>query len=85
MKNIQRPFGEWVIVSNLKVCLKLFLHFMFHTKRRASKEADDMSEYILRTNKLSKKYKDDFAIENINVTIKKGEIYGFIGQKWFLP
>ncbi|MEK3981559.1 ATP-binding cassette domain-containing protein [Psychrobacillus sp. FSL K6-2836] len=39
-----------------------------------------MSEYILRTNKLTKKYKNDFAIENINVTIKKGEIYGFIGQ-----
>lgn len=39
-----------------------------------------MSEYILRTNNLSKKYKNDFAIENINVTIKKGEIYGFIGQ-----
>lgn len=39
-----------------------------------------VSEYILRTNKLTKKYKNDFAIENINVTIKKGEIYGFIGQ-----
>lgn len=39
-----------------------------------------MSEFILRTNKLTKKYKDDFAIENVNVSIKKGEIYGFIGQ-----
>ncbi|WP_226036687.1 ATP-binding cassette domain-containing protein [Aquibacillus saliphilus] len=39
-----------------------------------------MSDFILRTNKLSKKYKSDFAIENINVTIKRGEIYGFIGQ-----
>ncbi|MFS0658930.1 ATP-binding cassette domain-containing protein [Niallia alba] len=39
-----------------------------------------MSEYILRTNKLTKKYKDDFALENVNVSIKKGEIYGFIGQ-----
>lgn len=39
-----------------------------------------MSEYILKTNNLSKKYKEDFAIENINITIKKGEIYGFIGQ-----
>jgi ABC-2 type transport system ATP-binding protein len=39
-----------------------------------------LSEYILRTNKLSKKYRNDFALENINVTIKKGEIYGFIGQ-----
>ncbi|WP_147535197.1 ABC transporter ATP-binding protein [Bacillus marasmi] len=39
-----------------------------------------MSEYILRTENLSKKYKHDFAIENINITIKKSEIYGFIGQ-----
>jgi len=39
-----------------------------------------MNEYILRTNELSKKYKNDFAINNINVSIKKGEIYGFIGQ-----
>jgi len=39
-----------------------------------------MSKYVLRTNKLSKKYRNDFALENVNVTIKKGEIYGFIGQ-----
>ncbi len=39
-----------------------------------------MSEYILKTNQLSKKYKNHFAIEKINITIKKGEIYGFIGQ-----
>ena len=39
-----------------------------------------MNEYILRTNELSKKYKNDFALNNINVSIKKGEIYGFIGQ-----
>ncbi|MBS4191253.1 ABC transporter ATP-binding protein [Bacillus sp. FJAT-49705] len=39
-----------------------------------------MSEYILKTNKLSKKYKHEFALENINVTIKQGDIYGFIGQ-----
>lgn len=39
-----------------------------------------MSKYILRTNKLSKKYRNDFAIENVNITVKKGEIYGLIGQ-----
>src|SRR5699024_6321368 len=27
-----------------------------------------------------KKYSDDFAIENVNITIKKGETYGLIGQ-----
>lgn len=39
-----------------------------------------MSEFILRTNKLTKKYNNDFALENVNVSIKKGQIYGFIGQ-----
>jgi ABC-2 type transport system ATP-binding protein len=39
-----------------------------------------MSEHIIRTHNLSKKYKDDFAIEHVNITIRKGEIYGFIGQ-----
>ena len=39
-----------------------------------------MSDYILRTNHLSKKYGSDFAIESVNITIKKGEIYGLIGQ-----
>lgn len=39
-----------------------------------------MSEYILRTNQLTKKYKQAYALEDINVSIKQGDIYGFIGQ-----
>lgn len=39
-----------------------------------------MNEYILRTNNLYKQYKEDFALINVNLEIKKGEIYGFIGQ-----
>lgn len=39
-----------------------------------------MSEYILRTNGLSKKYKNTLALDDIHVSIKKGGIYGFIGQ-----
>src|SRR5690625_4332686 len=39
-----------------------------------------MSEFILRTNKLTKKYNNDFALEDVNISIKKGQIYGFIGQ-----
>ncbi|GAB2549020.1 ATP-binding cassette domain-containing protein [Gracilibacillus alcaliphilus] len=39
-----------------------------------------MSDIILRTNKLTKKYKNDVALENVNITIEKGAIYGFIGQ-----
>lgn len=39
-----------------------------------------MSEYILRTYNLSKKFKNTTALYDINLSIKKGEIYGFIGQ-----
>jgi len=39
-----------------------------------------MNEYVLRTNNLDKKYKEGFALNDVNIEIKKGEIYGFIGQ-----
>lgn len=39
-----------------------------------------MNEYILKTNGLTKKYHNDFALKDVNITIKKGEIYGLIGQ-----
>lgn len=39
-----------------------------------------MSAYILRTYNLSKKYRHAVALDNINVSIKQGDIYGFIGQ-----
>lgn len=39
-----------------------------------------MSDIILQTHNLSKKYSDYFAVNNVNMTIKKGQIYGFIGQ-----
>jgi len=39
-----------------------------------------MSDYILKSNHLTKVYKMDFALHNVNISIKKGAIYGFIGQ-----
>ncbi len=39
-----------------------------------------MSEYVLRTKNIYKKYGKSLALDNINIEIKKGEIYGFIGQ-----
>lgn len=39
-----------------------------------------MSDYILQTINLTKKYSHTVALDNINITIKKGYIYGFIGQ-----
>lgn len=39
-----------------------------------------MNEYIIKTNNLCKQYKEDYALDNVNISIKKGEIYGLIGQ-----
>lgn len=39
-----------------------------------------MSEIICQTVNLSKKYKGNVALENVNINIKKGEIYGLIGE-----
>lgn len=39
-----------------------------------------MSEYVLKTRYLSKRFKDQIALNKVNLSIKKGSIYGFIGQ-----
>lgn len=39
-----------------------------------------MDDVILRTMDLTKKYKDQIALDHVNVVVKKGDIYGFIGQ-----
>ncbi|MCQ6559964.1 ATP-binding cassette domain-containing protein [Paenibacillus mendelii] len=38
-----------------------------------------MSEYVLRTRDTSKKYGNTYAIQNVSVEIKRGQIYGLIG------
>jgi bacitracin transport system ATP-binding protein len=37
-------------------------------------------EHILKTNSLTKIYKNTVAVDKLNMTINKGEIYGFLGQ-----
>lgn len=37
-------------------------------------------ETILKTNNLTKEYKDFKALNNVNITIHKGDIYGLIGR-----
>ena len=39
-----------------------------------------MAEYILQTFELTKKYGNNTAVNNVNMKIKKGDIYGFIGR-----
>ena len=37
-------------------------------------------ENILKTTNLTKQYKDVKAVDSINLTLNKGDIYGFIGR-----
>ncbi|URZ17796.1 ABC transporter ATP-binding protein [Clostridium felsineum] len=37
-------------------------------------------ENILKTNNLLKKYKDKIAVNKVNITINRGDIYGFLGE-----
>lgn len=37
-------------------------------------------EYVLQTSGLSKKYKKQMAVDQVNMTICKGDIYGFVGE-----
>lgn len=39
-----------------------------------------MKDVILKTYNITKKYGNQIAVNNVNMTIKKGDIYGFIGQ-----
>lgn len=36
-------------------------------------------DYIVETNKLTKLYKDKKVVNDVNIHVKKGEIYGFVG------
>lgn len=46
---------------------------------RIGSEVKKMSEYIIETNKLTKKFKGRVAVESVELKIKQGEIYGFLG------
>lgn len=39
-----------------------------------------MKKVVLKTYNITKKYGEQLAVDNVNITIKKGDIYGFIGQ-----
>jgi ABC-2 type transport system ATP-binding protein len=39
-----------------------------------------LPEYILQTRGLTKQYEKNTAVDNVNMKIKKGDIYGFIGR-----
>ncbi len=39
-----------------------------------------MEEIILATNNLTKKYKENVALDSVNMELKQGEIYGLVGR-----
>lgn len=39
-----------------------------------------MSEVILETRNLTKKYRDQYALKDVSISLKKNHIYGFIGE-----
>lgn len=39
-----------------------------------------MKNYIVKTNKICKKYKSNFVLKDVSINIKKGDIYGIIGK-----
>ncbi len=38
--------------------------------------------YIVKTNQLTKVYEGNEVVANVNLHVKKGEIYGFFGSQW---
>ncbi|MGL5315088.1 MAG: ABC transporter ATP-binding protein [Peptostreptococcaceae bacterium] len=39
-----------------------------------------MKNYIIRTNKICKEYKQSYVLQDVSINIKKGDIYGLIGK-----
>ncbi|MBO5224608.1 MAG: ATP-binding cassette domain-containing protein [Clostridia bacterium] len=37
-------------------------------------------EYILKTVNLSKKYKNKLVLDKVNISVKRGDVYGFVGE-----
>ena len=44
------------------------------------KGVDKMSEIICQTTELCKNYKNFHVLQNVNLSINRGEIYGLIGE-----
>ena len=51
-----------------------------HNKKTQQKNGDKLTEYIIKTNKLTKKYSKNIAVNSINMNIEKGKIYALLGK-----
>jgi ABC-2 type transport system ATP-binding protein len=39
-----------------------------------------MDETVVTTNRLSKRYGDRLAVDSVSLTVRRGEVYGFLGS-----
>jgi ABC-type multidrug transport system ATPase subunit len=49
------------------------------TSARASDEGGGMDEYVIHTDRLTKRYGDRLAVDAVNLGIRRAEVYGFLG------
>src|SRR3954447_10461415 len=42
-------------------------------------EGGGMTDTIVRTDRLSKRYGDRLAVDSVSLTVRRGEVYGFLG------
>ena len=50
-----------------------------HRYNKFTDEGGGKMTYIIQTNQLNKEYKGKSVVSNVNMHVKKGEIYGFLG------
>lgn len=53
---------------------------MQELENNVSNEAISNEEYVLRTFDVCKRYKKQYALNGLSMNIKKGDIYGFVGE-----
>lgn len=64
-------------LCHIRFCTCLFYHFCYcHLHHRNIKILD----YIIRTNRLCKKYKETTALNHVSLNIPQGAVYGLIGN-----
>ena len=56
------------------------LKIVFYTYIIKTKGMIGMDDVILETRNLTKKYKNQYALNDVSITLKKNHIYGFIGE-----
>ena len=68
-RNLQKNFSNSKEKANFS---RLYLQYQYGE--------EEIMEYIVQTHELTKRFKAKVAVDHIDVGLKKGEIYGFLGK-----